>query len=140
MEKLNFKLKINAPKEKVWKALWDELNYRKWTSIFSETSHTVTDWKEGSEILFVDNDDNGMYGIIQKLDEPNEMTFKHYGELKNGKKKEESWSGALESYELRDDNGITELLVSMDTAEDFAEMFNNTFPKALNIVKEIAES
>ena len=46
MEKMNFSIDINAPKEKVWNVLWDDDSYRKWTSAFAEGSYAKTDnWK-----------------------------------------------------------------------------------------------
>ena len=39
--KIKFFNHINAPKEKVWKVLWDDSSYRKWTSVFMEGSYVV---------------------------------------------------------------------------------------------------
>ena len=53
MKTLNFSININAPKEKKWKTLWDDTTYRQWTRIFSEGSYAVSDWNEGSRVLFL---------------------------------------------------------------------------------------
>ena len=45
MKKLQFSIEINAPKEKVWDTLWQDENYRKWTSVFMEGSFAESDWK-----------------------------------------------------------------------------------------------
>ena len=45
MEKQEFKISINAPREKVWEVLWNDTTYPAWTAVFSEGSHAVTDWK-----------------------------------------------------------------------------------------------
>ena len=66
IKKVYFSTVINASKEKVWNALWDEENYKKWTSPFSEGSCAVSDWNEGSKILFLDGKGSGMYSIIHK--------------------------------------------------------------------------
>ncbi|MEO5911878.1 MAG: SRPBCC domain-containing protein [Pelobium sp.] len=139
MKQLKFELRISAPKEKVWEALWADANYRKWTSIFGENSHAVGDWKEGSEILFLGNEQSGMYSMIEKLNKYQEMTFKHLGELKNGERIPGDWSGALEKYVLKEKDNVTVLVVTMDSNQEFASYFEEKFPKALNIVKEIAE-
>jgi hypothetical protein len=34
-------------------SMWDDSTYRQWTSAFSEGSHAVSDWKEGSKVLFL---------------------------------------------------------------------------------------
>ena len=54
MEKMNFSVSINAPKEKVWNILWDAESYKKWTAAFTEGSDVVTDeWKEGSRFYLL---------------------------------------------------------------------------------------
>jgi uncharacterized protein YndB with AHSA1/START domain len=145
MQKINFSTSINASKEKVWKTLWDDSSYRKWTSVFSESSHAVTDWKEGSKVLFLDGKGSGMVSKIE-INRPNEhMSFKHMGEVKNGVEDTESdkvkgWAGAMEKYTLKEMDGITELLVELDANDDFRAYFMETFPKALEQVKLLSEN
>ena len=43
MEHMNFEINIDAPKEKVWSSLWEDANYRNWTSAFAADSQAVTD-------------------------------------------------------------------------------------------------
>lgn len=84
MEKINFKTVINAAPEKIWKVLWDDATYRKWTSAFSEGSYAETDWKEGSKVLFLDGQGQGMVSRIAE-NRPNEyMSIEHLGEVKDG--------------------------------------------------------
>ncbi len=71
MEKINFSISINAPKEKVWRTLWEDETYRKWTSVFSPTSYVDTDWKEGSKVLFLDGQDSGMVSKMKPIDQMN---------------------------------------------------------------------
>ncbi len=145
MQKINFSTSINASKEKVWKTLWDDSSYRKWTSVFSESSHAVTDWKEGSKVLFLDGKGSGMVSKIE-INRPNEhMSFKHMGEVKNGVEDTESdkvkgWAGAMEKYTLKEMDGITELLVELYANDDFKAYFMETFPKALEQVKLLSEN
>lgn len=145
MEKMNFLTSIKAPREKVWKTLWEDETYRKWTSAFSEGSYADTDWKEGSKVLFVDGNGDGMVSRIE-TNRPNEfMSFKHLGIMKKGVEDTESdevkgWTGAIENYTIRESSGITELTVEMDIAEDYKEYFMKTFPKALEQVKILSES
>ncbi len=145
MEKISFSTKINAPKEKVWKILWDDETYRKWTSVFTPTSYAKTDWKVGSKVLFLDGNGSGMVSKIES-NRPNEfMSFKHLGEVKNGVEdtksdKVKGWAGALENYTLREFDGITELSADMDMNEEYKEMFMKTFPMALEQVKILSEN
>lgn len=144
MERKQFKIQINAPKEKVWKTLWEADSYAKWTSAFCEGSRAVTDWKEGSKVLFVDGMGEGMTSIIE-ANKPNEfMSFKHLGMVKDGTEdtssdKVKAWSGALENYALKEAGGVTELIVDMDLAEEYKDYFTKTFPAALEEVKKLAE-
>ena len=77
MEKLNFSISINAPKEKVWEMLWDDAGYRAWTNVFAEGSWAKTDsWKEGSKVLFLGPNGSGMVSSVA-ANKPNEfMSFK----------------------------------------------------------------
>ncbi|HUM45794.1 MAG TPA: SRPBCC domain-containing protein [Chitinophagales bacterium] len=141
MQTLSIPIKINAPKEKVWKVLWDDTTYRQWTGAFHEGSYAVSDWNEGSKILFLGpGGDGGMYSTIAKKI-PNEfMSFKHLGEVKDGKEQPTSeWSGAFENYTLKETAGVTELTVEIDVTDDFSNYFKDTFPKALEKVKSLAE-
>src|SRR4249919_3543054 len=126
MKKLNFKVEVKAPKEKVWKILWDDTTYRKWVSAFSEGSHAVSDWKEGSKILFLGPDGGGMFSKIEKLEPNTYMSFQHLGELKEGQEqpandKTQEWAGMHENYRLTETDGGTQLDVDMDMNEEFAE-------------------
>jgi hypothetical protein len=144
MEKMKFSQEINASAKKVWAILWNDDSYRKWTSVFSEGSHAVSDWNEGSKILFLSPTGDGMHSMIAKKI-PNEfMSFKHLGTMKNGKEETaaddaKSWSGSMENYSLKENGNHTTLEVEIDIVEDFKKYFEETFPKALEKVKELAE-
>ncbi|MEI6950600.1 SRPBCC domain-containing protein [Paraflavisolibacter sp. H34] len=144
MKKLQFSIDVNAPREKVWKVLWDDATYRSWTSVFSEGSHAVSDWKEGSKIYFLSANGDGMNSVIAK-NIPNEfMSFQHLGMLKDGKEvppdaETEKWAGALENYTLKGHNGATTLTVDMDATEEFEAYFQEKLPQALDKVKQLAE-
>jgi hypothetical protein len=144
MEKKEFKITINAPKEKVWNILWNEKTYPEWTSVFSEGSRAETDWKKGSKVLFLDGANSGMVSTIVD-NVPNQyMSIKHLGTIKDGVEEPDSeqtreWAGALENYTLKGTNGKTELTVDIDITPQFLEYFLKTFPKALEKIKELAE-
>ena len=144
MEKLRFTIDINAPREKVWSSLWEDANYRIWTSAFSEGCYAESDWKEGSKILFLGPNGTGMYSMIEKKTENEFMSFKHLGEVKDFKELpnddvSKSWNGSHENYTLTATGSGTHLVVELDVVTDFIDYFNDTFPKALKKLKEIAE-
>lgn len=148
MQDMNFSIDIKAPKEKVWEVLWDDSSYRKWAGVFNEGSHAVSDWEEGSKVLFLGEDGGGMVSKIEKK-KPNEfMSFKHLGTVHKGVEDLESaeakqWSGAMENYTLKENGDVTELKVDLTgegtISDDFRDYFMQTFPKALEQVKVLAE-
>lgn len=144
MTKLNFNIDINAPAIKVWQVLWNDSTYRKWTSAFHEGSYAVSDWKEGSKIQFLTPEGDGMFSIIAEIRSNEFMAFEHLGIVKNFKElpdneETKSWSGSMETYSLKEMNGRTTLNVILDAVEQFQDYLNKTFPKALPLIKELAE-
>jgi hypothetical protein len=144
MEKHEFKILINASPEKVWGVLWSDNSYPMWTSVFAEGSKAETDWKEGSKVLFLDGNGQGMISFIEERRDNEYMSFKHVGTVKDGtedmnSKETREWGGAMENYTLKPINGKTELVVDMDIAEEYKDYFLKTWPKALDKLKELAE-
>lgn len=147
MEKMNFSVSINAPKEKVWEVLWDDSSYREWTRVFHEGSHAETDnWKEGSKVKFLSADkQEGMLSEVA-ANRPNEyMSFRHLGMIKNGTEDTESdevkkWAGSMENYTLEENDGATSLKVDIDMPAEFKDYFDKTWPQALDKVKLLSEN
>ncbi|ASS47961.1 MAG: hypothetical protein A3D31_01280 [Candidatus Fluviicola riflensis] len=139
-EQLTFTIQLNASPEKVWDVLWTENTYNQWTKGFNEGSHAVSDWKEGSEVLFLGDTDDGMYSRIEKKVVPSEMSILHLGEIKQGVRVASEWGEAYERYYLTAKNGGTELRVTLDSVPEFSDYFRETFPKALEVVKKLSEN
>jgi len=146
METLTYTTHINAPRQKVWQTLWDDASYRQWTVPFAEGCYAVTDnWKEGTKVLFLASNGDGMVSQVA-ANKPNEfMSFRHQGEIKDGvedttSEKVKQWQGSKENYTLTDKDGGTELVIDMDIAEAYKDYFNDTWPKALAQVKKLSES
>jgi len=145
MERKEFRITINAPKEKVWETLWGKNTYPAWTSAFAEGSTVETEnWKKDSKVLFLDGKGNGMVSTVAENIPYRYMSFKHLGEIKNGVEDTSSmqvseWAGAMENYTLKEEGKNTEVVVDMDITEQFYEMFSQMWPKALNRLKELAE-
>lgn len=148
MKKIHFSIDINAPKEKVWNTMLGEDSYRQWTDVFMEGSHFEGDWNKGSKIRFLASDENGkMQGMVSRIKENRKHEFlsiEHLGLIQDGKEDTSSdevkkWAGALENYTFKQDNGQTEVLVDVDTDEEYAEMFEGIWPGALQKLKILAE-
>ncbi|RBQ08896.1 SRPBCC domain-containing protein [Pedobacter miscanthi] len=139
MEKIEFKTSINSPAKKVWDVLFGEKTYPQWTAVFAEGSRVETDWKKGSKALFLDGKGDGMVAVIRENIPDKYMSVKHIGEIKDGKEELQDWGESLENYTLNEKDGKTELLIDMGITKEWIEYFNETWPKALDKVKEIAE-
>lgn len=143
-EKLSYSITINASRERVWQALFEDESFRKWTSLFAEGSYFVGDWSEGSEIRFLNAGSDGMISMID-VNRPHEfLSIRHLGYIVNGVEDTESdevkaWTPAFENYTLTDVEGSTRLTVETDTFNDYVEYFNETWPKGLDEIKRIAE-
>lgn len=152
MGKQQYSIVINASKEKVWKTMLDKDTYEKWTEVFMPGSSYVGDWAEGSKILFFAPDETGeMSGMISQIKENRQYDFismESIGIVVSGKEDTSSqeakkWAGSFENYTFKDLNGKTEVMVDlttdMDMDRDMLEMAKKTWPKALNILKKLAE-
>lgn len=149
MEKLHFSIVINAPKQKVWETLINDATYREWTAPFNSTgSYFEGEWTTGSEMRFLGpNEDGTVSGMLSKIIEARPYDFisiQHMGEIIKGEDKiwtEEELKGTipLENYTLNEVEGNTEVLIDLDVNEEWKSMMENTWPKALDKLKEIAE-
>lgn len=146
MKRKQYTTTFNAPRERVWKELWGEGSYEKWTSAFSEGSTVKTNWEEGGKVLFVNAENEGMIARIQEKKAPEKMVFKHLGMVdKEGNEdydseKVKAWSGAEEIYILKDNGQKTDLVVLMDLDEGHEEYFAEAWPKAFEKLKNLAEN
>jgi hypothetical protein len=149
MEKLHFSINIHAPKEKVWDVMLGEESYKKWTDVFMAGSYYEGDWNEGSKMLFLAPDESGkMGGMVSRIKENRlyeYISIEHLGMVQNGIEDTSSddvkkWAGALENYTFKENNGTTEVLVDLDSNEEYKEMFEGMWPKALQKLKKLAEN
>ena len=151
MEKLQFKVSINAPVNKVYDfmlGISNKSTYGQWTSLFSPTSTYEGTWDKGSKILFVGADERGERGgMVSRIAENIANRFvsiQHYGLLKGDKEitegpEVEKWANGFENYTFEESNGTTTVIVDLDITEDFSGYMNQTYPKALDKLKEICE-
>jgi hypothetical protein len=50
------------------------------------------------------------------------------------------WAGARENYSFIESGGVTHLRIEMQTAPSYEAMFNDSWPKALQKLKALAEA
>lgn len=76
---------------------------------------------------------------------PNQfISIEHYGildgeiEITSGPQVER-WAGGFENYSFREEGGNTIITVEIDVVDEFIDYFQNTYPKALDKLKEVIE-
>lgn len=125
-----------------------EESYKEWTDVFMPGSHYKGDWNEGSKILFLAPDESGkMGGMVSRIKENRKyeyVSIEHLGMVQNGIEDTSSddvkkWAGSLENYTFKENNGTTEVLVDMDSNDEYKEMFEEMWPKALKKLKKLSE-
>lgn len=153
MEKRQFSVDIDAPLEHVWRTMLEDETYREWTGEFHEGSHFDGDWSEGSTIRFLGPDgdgpdgDGGESGLIARVVEyrPHEFVGLEYlGQIMGGVEDTTSdfavkLAGLREDYAFSHADGVTTVTVELDAIEEFEEMFEDSWPRSLAKLKEIAE-
>ena len=151
MKRLQFQVRINERSTKVYDVMLGISNrttYEQWTSLFNPTSTYEGSWNKGSKILFVGIDEKGKKGgMVSEIAEntPNQfVSIRHYGLLKDDQEitewaDVEKWAGGFENYSFEENDGVTSVTVDLETTEDFVDYMNQTYPKALDKLKEICE-
>jgi len=143
MLELEFSIRIDQSKEKVWITLWDKQSFRDWANNIDEGTYLKGDLVEGNEIQFISSV-NG-YGVTSLVAEliPNQyILFKHAADTQNtgAEKRDKQWTGGSESYTLVEENNSTLLTIRSEIPEELVDYFNQAMPIALNRIKELAEN
>lgn len=137
-------IEVNAPAANVWKVLTEEKYYLQWYALFCEGTTAITEWKEGSKIIF---EANGM-GLIGKIAvfRPNEeLLIEMTGLLQNGVEDYDSPEAkktiqGTEHYLLTEKNGVTTLHTAADIDEEYYEQTSQSWDAAKAKIKELAEA
>ncbi len=143
MKKLTFSVQINASKDKVWDTLWNNKTFREWAGIIDPGTYMVGELNKGSQIQFISSE-NG-YGVtskVEKVDAGSYLLLRHQADTKDRgeSERDDEWTGGTESYSLEELGGITTLTVIFDVPEELEGIFMDRYPKALQKVKELAQT
>lgn len=143
MLELEFSIRIDQSKEKVWITLWDKQSFRDWANNIDEGTYLKGNLVEGNEIQFISSV-NG-YGVTSLVAEliPNQyILFKHAADTQNtgAETRDKQWTGGSESYTLVEENNSTILTIRSEIPEELVDYFNQAMPIALNRIKELAEN
>lgn len=153
MKRLQFKSDINAPAAKVYGTMIGKETFRQWTAVFNPSSdlgggNVEGSWEKGSKILFVGTNKEGkregMVGFIRENIPGRFVSIEYEGildgdnEITSGPTAAE-WQG-FENYSFETNDGTTAVTVDIDVNDQMLDYFRETYPKALNKLKEICEA
>ena len=141
---LTFEIVIRAPRARVWATMLDPETYKAWTSAFCEGSYFVGSWDEGAKIQFLSPSGDGMTAVIAENRLHEFVSIRHLGVIEKGvedtsSEKVRAWAPAYENYRFSDLPEGCRLTVTVDTVAEYEQYMRDTFPKALALLKALAE-
>jgi L-rhamnose mutarotase len=145
MKTLKYSIIINTAIEKVWDTMLNSETYQKWAKAFSPNSQYEGKWEQGSLMKFFDPNLGGTIASLEEVNLYEHIHAKHIAILsKDGiedrdRETAKKWIGVTESYRFIEDNGVTELLIDINTHEEFASMFDDSWPGSLQLLKNLCE-
>jgi len=148
MQKLQFKVEINAPVAKVYNlmlGLDNKQSYEEWTAAFNPTSTYEGSWLKGSKILFIGTAEDGKRGgMVAEIAEniPNQFVSIHHRGILDGDQEIaiEAWASGFENYIFEELGNSSLVTIDADMPEEYLDYMNEVWPKALARLKELAEN
>lgn len=152
MERMQFRKDIKATAASVYETMIGRETFRLWTAVFNpfsdfEGGGPGGGWDKGSKVLFVGTDREGkregMVSYIRENIPGRYVSIEYTGivdgdnELTEGAVAEE-WHG-FENYTFESHAGITTVIVEIDVNDRMKDYFLETYPKALDKLREICE-
>lgn len=154
MEKLHFSIVINAPVQKVWDTMLNRETYLQWTDVFNpdpnSKGNVEGNWEKDSKMKFIGTDENGKSGGMVSMIEENKpyeyLSIHHIGIINEDGSEDitseeaKKWEGH-ENYSFKEVDGKTEVSVNMEGTydENFTQYLQETWPKALQKLKDLSE-
>ncbi len=142
MKEMQFRVEINAAKERVWDTLWQDETFREWAGIIDPGTYMLGDLKEGNEVQFISAENGyGVTSLVEKLIVNEFLLLRHQADTQGSGKREraQEWTGGKESYSLSEKDGATTLTAQFNVPPEMEEYFKINYPKALERVKVLAE-
>lgn len=140
---MQFQVTIKASKEKVWDTLWQDKTLREWAGLIDPGTYMKGELKEGNQVEFISAENGyGVTSLVEKLT-PNEFVLlRHQADTQQAgtQIREKEWTGGKESYSLVEKDDMTTLTAAFDVPPELEDYFAQNYPKALERVKELAES
>lgn len=145
MVKLKYDTEIKASRAVVWETLTDSEKFKQWVKAFSPNSYYDGVWKQGTYIKFLDSNMGGTKAILEIVEPHNRILAKHVSTITKEGVEETTgdmaskWIGTIEDYALIENKGKTHLDITIETHNDFVDMFESGWPKAIKTIKELSE-
>ena len=145
MQSITFTTEINAPARTVWNIMTDPETYREWVGAAFPGSTYRGEWKQGTDIRFVDDTGAGTLAHLHRIEPYRLAESEHIAMLGPGgtvdteSEQARNWKGTRENYYLEDVAGGTRLRVEMLTPPEYKAMFEDNFPAMLDKLKEMSE-
>ena len=143
MNELEFSIDIKATREKVWDVLWRDDTFRGWASIIDPGTYMVGDLQQGNEVQFISAENGyGVTSLVQAIIPNEHLVLLHQVDTQSTGKQErdKEWTGGKEEYILTENNSVTTLKTVFDVPRDLEAYFKAAYPKALQLIKEMAET
>ncbi len=145
MKHLEFKIEISSPAKKVWETMLNKETYEQWVSKSWPNSSYDGKWEQGQKIKFVGPDGSGTLAEMVEVKPYQSIVARHIAVLGPGGTEDRTsdiakgWIGTMEGYKFAEQQGKTTVTVSIDTPPDWAKMFEEGWPAALEELKRITE-
>lgn len=142
-------IRIHAGRKKVWDTMLGDRGYREWTKAFTDGSYYEGSWTKGSEIRFLAPDGSGsLQGMFSRIKDSIEHQFisiEHVGMISRGvvdttSEQVKRWAPAFENYTFTENGDATDLTVEMQLDDEYREMFEEMWPRALQALKTLCEA
>lgn len=142
MKEMQFEIEIEAPKEVVWRTLWQDETLRQWAGIIDPGTHMVGELKRGNQVQYISGNGYGVTSLVEQLIESELLVLKHKSDTQDSgtRTRGDEWTGGVETYKLTEKDGVTTLITTFDVPLELEDYFKTAYPKALDKVKTLAET
>lgn len=145
MKHLEYKTVISAPAKKVWETMLNKETYEQWVGKSWPGSSYDGKWVKGEKMKFAGADGSGTLAEFVEVKPYERVLARHIAALGPGGVEDRTsdlakgWIGTTEEYRFSEQNGKTALTVVIETNPDWAQMFDEGWPAALEELKKLAE-
>ncbi len=138
-DSIRLSIEIQAPVEKVWHTLTDDAAVRQWAEAFGEGVFIETDWNQGSEVVWKNEEGYvGARGVLTVKNQPEQIKITFY---QNADEQSPAPLGTYsETYTLQALGEQTTLHIEAGTmAIKYCKMHRPLWTEAIETIKELAE-